>query len=230
MVAKKKPAKKEAPSTAPRKAKSVDVPEDGIGHRLREAREALGLTQVGLATRTKIADKKGEGISRTVLIGYEAGTYKPGAREIRILCETLSVTPNWLLYQKETPFETTQASMNFMRAGDEITIAVRLAVAALALKGHERDLIASLILSIAGRALGDTRLSGLLATASLLSDGLRKELELHCPPETDLAKLGMDGLIELMSRELVTNWGNKIRLDEDGNQIGGAWLYPDPKP
>lgn len=220
MVAKKKPT----PQVSENAPVPVAVPEDGIGDRIREARESMGLTQVGLATRTKLVDPNGEGVSRTVIIGYEAGTYKPGAREIRILCEALSITPNWLLYRQETPFEATQASMNFMRGTNDVTKAIRLAYAVLVLKPHERDLVGSLILSIAGRALGDARLSGLLIAAGLTADTVKKDLA-----KRGYGSISLEEVIEKMSREVSTNWGNKLRLDEEGNPIGGEWLYRDPE-
>jgi transcriptional regulator with XRE-family HTH domain len=230
MVVKKKAAEKNSNETSvkARPVSSVSVPEDQIGDRIREAREAMGLTQVGLATRTKLIDVKGEGISRTVIIGYEAGNYKPGAREMRILCETLSITPNWLLYRKETPFEVTQASMHFMRGKDEVTAAVRLAMAAMLLKPHERDLIASLVLSIGGRAIGDSRLSGLLVVASFIADTVREDLAKHIEGFRD-NPLPISELIEAVSEEMTTNWGNKLQFDEEGVPVAGEWLYPDPK-
>lgn len=38
------------------------------------------------------------GISRSVIFGYENGRTKPGAREIRLLCDALKVSPNRLIY------------------------------------------------------------------------------------------------------------------------------------
>lgn len=38
------------------------------------------------------------GISRSVLFGYENGRTKPGAKEIRLLCDALKVSPNRLIY------------------------------------------------------------------------------------------------------------------------------------
>lgn len=71
----------------------VAVPEDEVGKRIQQKRKEFGWSQNGLAMRTKQADANGEGISRTVISGYETGEYKPGARELRSLCETLKVSP-----------------------------------------------------------------------------------------------------------------------------------------
>lgn len=69
--------------------------EDGIGIRLKTARETRGLSQSDLHNKT--------GLSRTVLINYEAGRHKPGARELRLLCDALEVSPNHLIYGTEEP-------------------------------------------------------------------------------------------------------------------------------
>lgn len=69
--------------------------EDGIGIRLKAAREAKGMAQSDLHSKT--------GLSRTVLINYEAGRHKPGARELRLLCDALEVSPNHLIYGTEEP-------------------------------------------------------------------------------------------------------------------------------
>ncbi|RTL53456.1 MAG: XRE family transcriptional regulator [Rhodocyclaceae bacterium] len=228
-------SKKTKVKPAPGKAKattaesSITVPEDGIGDRIREAREALGMTQTGLAGRSKVIDPKGDGIARTVIVGYEAGTHKPGARELRILCETLNVTPNWLLYRKESPFETILASTQFMKNGSEVDRALRLALAVMSMKPHERDLVAGIVLSMAGRELGDARLSGLLSIAGFMSKTVADELQKFgaAPgkPSPNLADL-----IDAASRQFSSNFGNKLRLTDDGNHSEGQWLYPDPNP
>jgi transcriptional regulator with XRE-family HTH domain len=75
-----------------------DLPQgidDGIGIRLKAAREAKGISQIDLHSKT--------GLSRTVLINYEAGRHKPGTRELRLLCDALEVSPNHLIYGTEDP-------------------------------------------------------------------------------------------------------------------------------
>lgn len=82
------------------------MPEELLGERVRALREKLGLTHDGLSNLTKIEDQEGRGISRTTIRGYEIGTYKPGARELRILSLALRVTPTWLLMgESESPRE-----------------------------------------------------------------------------------------------------------------------------
>ena len=64
-----------------------------IGREIDRARTAKGISISQLHRTT--------GISRTVLQGYEAGRYKPGAREIRLLAEALECSPNKLLFGRE---------------------------------------------------------------------------------------------------------------------------------
>jgi transcriptional regulator with XRE-family HTH domain len=81
-------------------------PELEFGERLKRARTAKGLTQGELAEQTVRADKDGKGLSRAVISLYEAGTNKPGTREMRMLCEVLRVTPSYFIYGDDDPFDT----------------------------------------------------------------------------------------------------------------------------
>ncbi len=81
-------------------------PEQELGDRLQRAREAKGLTQGQLADLTKRADKDEKGLSRAVISLYEAGTNRPGPRELRLLCEVLRVTPSYFIYGIDDPFDT----------------------------------------------------------------------------------------------------------------------------
>lgn len=44
------------------------------------------------------------GVSRSAIKGYETGRNMPGARELKLLCRVLKVSPNVLLFGTETPF------------------------------------------------------------------------------------------------------------------------------
>lgn len=63
---------------------------DTISFQLQSARVNIGLSIADLSKQT--------GISKTVLLGYERGRTKPGAREIRLLCAALHISPNRLLF------------------------------------------------------------------------------------------------------------------------------------
>lgn len=71
-------------------------PEKGIGDRIAYCRGQLNnLSLEALARYAKHFDS--EGISRQSLLRYESGDTLPGARELRILCDTLWVPITWLL-------------------------------------------------------------------------------------------------------------------------------------
>lgn len=201
-----------------------DVPEHGIGDRIRAAREARGLSQTALAQRTAMSDSTGKGVGRTVLFGYESGKFRPGAREIRLICQALSITPNWLILGDDAA--STQASMEMVRQRDWIA-AVRLAMAISILKPHERAGFQSLVLSLAGRQLGDLRLSSLLMMGSMVARGSMSELKSLFGE--GMGDASLESLLVRVSDGLHTNAGNKLLLDpEEGDVVGGEWLYADP--
>lgn len=201
-----------------------DAPETGIGDRIRAAREARGLSQTALAARTQKAASNGKGVGRTVLFGYETGKFRPGAREIRLICQALSVTPNWLILGDEAA--SNQASMELVRTRDWIA-SMRLAMAICILKPHERASLQSLVLSLAGRQLGDMRLSALLMMGSMVARNTMPELESWFGE--DVSSMSLEELMVLASDGMSTNAGNKLLLDpEEGDVVGGEWLYADP--
>lgn len=79
-------------------------PEDELGGRLQHAREERRWTQGELAELTRSLDSDEKGMSRAVISLYEAGTNRPSPREIRLLCEALRITPNFLIYGDDDPF------------------------------------------------------------------------------------------------------------------------------
>lgn len=98
----------EAASKAPPRTRQLGrfriAPEDDLGLRIQESRKAKNLTQGQLAELTRSLDSDEKGISRAVLSLYESGTNRPSPREIRLLCEALSITPNYLIYGDHAPF------------------------------------------------------------------------------------------------------------------------------
>lgn len=218
--------------TDPKSSAPAPVPADAdsaLAHRLKEAREARQLTQKGVATRSKWADPEGKGISRTALIGYEAGTSRPGARELRILSQTLVISPNKLLFGTETPLTTSHAALETLTGerGRMLRGAVEVAFVIAALKGHERDALLSLALSLAGRQLGDVRLSGLRTLANLVAPEVGLALKGMLEDEVDIADLTLEQLAEKVSRTVDGNVGTNLKLN-DAQDIRGEWLYPDP--
>lgn len=80
---------------------------DSISFQLQRARVDAGLSIVELSKQT--------GISKTVLHGYERGRTKPGAREIRLLCIALNVSPNRLILGGEVFEGTPSTFISFYR-------------------------------------------------------------------------------------------------------------------
>lgn len=90
-----------------------DEPESQLGKRLEYQRRAKGLTQGQLADLTKQADQAKRGLSRGVISLYELGINRPGVKEIRLLCEVLRISPSYLIYGDEHPFEETARLTHF---------------------------------------------------------------------------------------------------------------------
>lgn len=77
-----------------------------MGTRIQETRDSKRMTQGELSQLTVSLDDEEKGISRAVISLYESGTNRPSPKEIRLLCEALKVTPNFLIYGDEEPFHT----------------------------------------------------------------------------------------------------------------------------
>lgn len=193
---------------------------------MRAARESRELTQGALSTRTRMADPVGKGISRTALIGYENASSRPGLREIRLLCEVLQVTPNWLIFGSDTPFQASLPSLEWVRTGRSLRDSIRIGVAIGSLKGHERDALFSLALSLAGRQLGDVRLSGLLAYIGLMGDEIGEVVKRGLPEGADPESV--EELVNILSKGMSSNVGNHLIFNDDGDVTGGKWTYPEP--
>lgn len=200
-----------------------------IGRRISQARSGFGLSQQAVSTRSAMLDADGVGISRATLSLYETGTNKPGAREILLLCEVLSVSPNWLLFGSESPARALQPTTLFL-AGDDLAISSRLALAILALNPSDRDSIANLVFSMVTSKLGDVKLAALIMMAQLLKDGLLKEI-IDIVGE-DGKHLPVDQLIERFIEESTssghgTNWGT-LRPPYTDEQIENDDFTPPP--
>lgn len=184
--------KKQSPR-APADKSKTDTLASEIGRRISQARSGLGLSQQGVSTRSAMLDPDRMGISRATLSLYETGTNKPGAREILLLCEVLSVSPNWLLFGSESPARAYQPTTLFL-AGDDLDISSRLAVAILALNPTDRDSIANIVFSMLTGKFGDVKLAAMMMMAQYLKDGFQAEI--LSLVGKDYADLPIDQLID----------------------------------
>lgn len=217
------------PGQSPAPPAEENASDVGFTRRLKQAREKSGYTQAVLANRTKLIDIDRRGVSRTAIIAYEQGISKPGLREIRLICEVLHVTPNWLIYGSEAAARASLPSHEFISDGSSgVRSVMALALAILALKGHEKDSLLTLALSLAGRELGDSGLSSLMTWSILLDDEFKALLHSRFPAEFE----GMptaNFAAWLAAHGVTTNFGNRFRLDEEGEiQNPEAAIYPSP--
>lgn len=222
------PPQPDKPSAASAELDARDV---AIGRRLRVARDAKGLTQKQLSVRTKFADPEEKGISRTAIVGYEAGTSRPGTRELRILCESLHISPNHLIYGSDEPFQTAHAALEGLRTHSRpIAKALQVALLVTALQDHEREALMSLILSLAGRELGDERMAGIRMCAMFwVEDFEAKTREmLGGMPVEEFNRMPLREIAGMLSRQYGSTYGTKLRFSDDGEVISGEQLYPDP--
>ena len=141
-------------------AVAVTGPESGIGERILIARRRHELTQSQLASRS--------GVARTVIAGYEAGTYIPGGREIRRLCEALQMTPNYLLYGSDSPFKIYDPLRELIERNDPQSAAIIIALVLQALSRAERDAALTMLLSMYESKRGPESLRALQAIAAML--------------------------------------------------------------
>jgi len=77
-----------------------------IGERIQKKRKELDLSAEELSALTKLFDfseinGSESGISLPTIYRYEKGEREPASREILLLCESLNVSPNWLLLGSE---------------------------------------------------------------------------------------------------------------------------------
>lgn len=81
------------------------APEEGLATRIKEARQRsdYDLSVEALSRLCKECDGQGQGITATTLLRYEQGKVLPGAREIRVLCDALGVSADWLIFGVENP-------------------------------------------------------------------------------------------------------------------------------
>lgn len=200
-----------------------------IGRRIVQARNGLGLSQQAVSTRSGMLDSDGVGISRATLSLYETGTNKPGAREILLLCEVLSVSPNWLLFGSESPARALQPTTLFL-AGDDLDISARLAISMLTLNPTDRDSIANIVFSMLTSKLGDVKLAALMMMSGLLKKGLLAEV-LNVVGE-DSKSLPLDQLIEKFIEKSTnghgTNFGT-LRPPFTEEQFENDDFTPQPK-
>jgi transcriptional regulator with XRE-family HTH domain len=132
-----------------------------VSAEVRKARERADMTVSDLHRVT--------GISRTVLQGYEAGKFVPGALELKKLCQVLKVTPNRILFGDESPLESKPLLATFVGDVGKASSTAKLAIVLQVLSSEELKSMLSLVESIViGRVGGVKKLEEMLQAADEL--------------------------------------------------------------
>lgn len=147
---------------------------DIVAIELRRAREAKGLSHSDLNRQT--------GISRPVLFGYEAGRTKPGARELRLLSEALSVSPNRLLFGTEEPFKARTGLRSLVKLRNSpMSMIVAMMVLPIAMSVLDDDQVESLLTILA--SLVESRDQKTYQSLSAIAEVIAAEIGNGTPEE-----------------------------------------------
>lgn len=147
--------------------KDGDPLAEKIGAEIAGARKDRGLSVSELHRQTSI--------SRTVLQGYEAGRYKPGAREICLLAQALDCSPNRLLFGHDDFRKRTNLDELFGNA-PKATNATKIGIMAQMLKQEEQAIVLGLLtLMIEERVGGRDNLSQVLSVADQVMTSLHAD-------------------------------------------------------
>lgn len=103
-------------------------PEDAIGERIKTKRGELDLNIEELARLTQQYDcvEPRSGVAASTIHRYENNKFKPGTREIRLLCEALEVSADWLI--RGVDHNLNQESSNLSMAAESFIQAVTLLI------------------------------------------------------------------------------------------------------
>ena len=139
----------------------------GVAAELANARQRAGLSQNELHRLT--------GISRTVIAKYEVGENKPGARELKLLCDALKVTPNRVIYGKETPFESSPLHDALVLDSDEQMI-IRGVLFMSMLTREDRAAVLTLIYSLLRGQRGKRAFDTMMKVVNVTSEALAEKI------------------------------------------------------
>jgi transcriptional regulator with XRE-family HTH domain len=116
-----------------------------VGERLRDARNAMELTQIALAEKS--------GVSRSAIVHYEQGNAPPGGNELIKLAATLRITPNFILSGSDDFFRSESVDQVLANAPPE-EIVPRLAMCFAVLDREMQEALSALLMTMAKAKLG----------------------------------------------------------------------------
>ncbi|RDV00118.1 helix-turn-helix domain-containing protein [Trinickia dinghuensis] len=151
---------------------------DVIAIQLKVSREARGLSVSQLHATT--------GIARTALHDYEAGRYKPGANEIRKLCDALGITPNKLLTGRDNPESPKTPLEEVFGTGSEHVQVMKAGQLILMLPPDERDAFYKLLLGLVSSRYPADKVREALEAMDLMAGILNAAVALKTDPDATI--------------------------------------------
>jgi transcriptional regulator with XRE-family HTH domain len=145
----------------PRQDAKDEHPEDAFAYRLAEARRAKGLRFMDMAHLTGMRPNQ---VSR-----YETEGKHPGLVQLRRLADALEVSPSWLVYGTEKPFQQDNL-VERLASMDRSLGASVLAVAASVLDRDDRRAVATLVLHLCRLQRGDEETDQLFQMCKYLGE------------------------------------------------------------
>lgn len=145
-------------------------PELHMGARIREARDNAQMTSAELHRQTRI--------SKSSLTRYEKGERYPGTAELRLICDALNVSPQYLIYgHEETQFEPMRSELLEFDIESDEQFAALSAVLLQTLSRPDREAMIQLMISIATLRAGKDPIRRLASTLAEFADNSGEQLE-----------------------------------------------------
>lgn len=134
-----------------------------IGERIKQARTAFELTQVGLAKKASM--------SRSAVVHYEQGNAVPGGVELVKLAQALHLSPNYLLSGSDNFFES--QSIDHALASDDMALMIsRTAICIMTLDREVRESISKLLMDLVKAKLNKRDYQKFTNAISLVSQSI----------------------------------------------------------
>lgn len=153
-----------------------------IGERIKKARTALELTQVGLAKKASL--------SRSAVVHYEQGNAVPGSVELVKLAEALNLSPNYLLSGSNN-FFASQSIDHALVSDNPALVISRTAICLSQLDREVQESISALLMTLVKAKLPKRKFQELIKAIGLVGQTL---------PEM---RAGAEKIIDKVERKLV---------------------------
>jgi transcriptional regulator with XRE-family HTH domain len=158
-------------------------PERYLGIRMAEARENKHLSQSALG---RMIEMKANQVSR-----YERGDALPATSQLRRISNALEVSPSWLVYGTDTPFEDSHPVSQRALSGSHREMVPVIAALLSMLDVDDRRMIASMVLRIVQLQHGDE----VIRDAVAKTVGIQESME-NDPDTMDLFERHADSFFD----------------------------------